>query len=130
MNLPHRFPFRWIEGAENGRVRASISANSTWLRGDAAVPAAFLAELVAQAAAVLLADRPADSPAAPASGPQAAEQRWLAGIDRIEMHRTVHAGDLLEIAVAAGRRFGNAVRVEGIISTDGAVVAEVVLLLV
>ncbi len=53
-----------------------ITANSTWLRGNAALPAAFLAELVAQAAAILLVD--------PAAGPQ---QRWLAGIDRLEMHR-------------------------------------------
>ncbi|MEO8196583.1 MAG: hypothetical protein ABI689_07665 [Thermoanaerobaculia bacterium] len=126
MNLPHRFPFRWIEGAVDGTARATVSANSTWLRGDAAVPAAFLAELVAQAAAVLLAQPPADLTAAS----PAREQRWLAGIDRLQMHRTVHAGDLLEIAVAAGRRFGNTMRVEGIISTDGAVVAEVVLLLV
>lgn len=99
-----------------------VTADSTWLRGDATVPAAFLAELVAQAAAVLLAD--------PTHGPPAGEQRWLAGIDRLEMLRTVQAGDLLEISVDAGRRFGNAMRVEGVVSTDGARVAEIVLLLV
>ncbi len=122
MNLPHRFPFRWIERAEDGTARAMVTANSAWLRGDATVPLAFLAELVAQAAAVLLAD--------PTHGPAAGEQRWLAGIDRLELHRTVQAGDLLEISVAAGRRFGNAMQVEGVISTGGARVAEVVLLLV
>ncbi len=46
------------------------------------------------------------------------------------MHRTVHAGDLLEISVVAGRRFGNAMRVEGVISSAGEAVADVVLLLV
>lgn len=96
-----------------------VTANSTWLRGNAALPAAFLAELVAQAAAVLLVD--------PAAGPQ---QRWLAGIDRLEMHRLVRAGDLLEIEVVAGRRFGTAMRVEGVVSASGELVAEVVLLLV
>ena len=130
MNLPHRFPFRWIDSAEAGSVRAMVTANSTWLRGDAALPAAFLAELVAQAAAVLLADPAADPPPEPAAGPPAAQQRWLAGIDRLEMHRTVQAGDLLEISVVAGRRFGNAMRVEGVISSAGEAVADVVLLLV
>ena len=119
MNLPHRFPFRWVDGAGAGTARAMITANSTWLRGNAALPPAFLAELVAQAAAVLLVD--------PEAGPQ---QRWLAGIDRLEMHRAVHAGDLLEIAVVAGRRFGNALRVEGVVSASGEPVADVVLLLV
>ena len=46
------------------------------------------------------------------------------------MHRAVHAGDLLEIAVVAGRRFGNALRVEGVVSASGEPVADVVLLLV
>lgn len=122
MNLPHRFPFRWIDGAGAGTARVLVTANSTWLRGEAGVPAPFLAELVAQAAAVLLAD--------PAAGPQAGAQRWLAGIDRLEMRRTVHAGDLLEITVVAGRRFGPAMQVAGKISTGGELVAEVVLLLV
>jgi 3-hydroxymyristoyl/3-hydroxydecanoyl-(acyl carrier protein) dehydratase len=122
LDLPHRFPFRWIEGARDGRALAVFSANSTWLRGAAPVPAAFLAELVAQAAAVLLAD--------PAADPADPRQRWLAGIDRLEMHRTVRAGDLLEISVLAGRRFGNAMQVEGAISTGGEKVADVVLLLV
>lgn len=122
MNLPHRFPFRWIERSGEGRARVSVSANSTWLRGAAAVPTPFLAELVAQAAALLLED-----PAAEAGG---ARQRWLAGIERLEMRRPVHAGDLLEVAVVAGRRFGSTMRVEGVISSDGETVAEVVLLLV
>lgn len=98
------------------------SANSTWLRGEAAVPAAFFAELVAQAAALLLAD--------PAAPPAARDQRWLAGIDRLEMRRAVQAGELLDIAVTAGRRFGSTLRVEGVVSSNGETVAEVVLLLV
>lgn len=122
MNLPHRFPFRWVEGIRDGKALAVFSANSTWLRGSAPIPAAFLAELVAQAAAVLLED--------PTASPTTPQQRWLAGIDRLVMHRTVAAGDLLEVAVVAGRRFGNAMRVEGAISTGGEPVADVVLLLV
>ena len=121
MKLPHGFPFRWIECESGGVARAMVSANSTWQRGDAPLPAAFLAELVAQAAAVLLED-PSES------GPP--RQRWLAGIEKLEMHRTLHAGDLLEIAVAPGRRFGNAIRVEGTVSAAGQAVAAVVLLLV
>ena len=122
MSLPHRFPFRWIERVGEGRARALLSANSTWLRGAAPLPASFLAELVAQAAALLLED-PADDPGAP-------RERWLAGIERLEMRRTVHAGDLLEISVVAGRRFGSTMRVEGLVAIDGETVAEVALLLV
>jgi predicted hotdog family 3-hydroxylacyl-ACP dehydratase len=120
LKLPHRFPFRWVECRAGGVARAAVSANSTWQRGDTPIPAAFLAELVAQAAAVLLADPEEREP----------RQRWLAGIEKLEMHRTLHAGDLLEIAVAPGRRFGNAIRVEGSITAAGLAVAEVVLLLV
>ncbi len=119
MQLPHRFPFRWLDGVEGGKARALVSANSTWLRGDAAVPSAFLVELVAQAAAVLLPE--------PGAAPR---QHWLAGIDRLEMHAEVRAGDLLEVSVVAGRRFGPAMRVEGTVSTAGTAVADVVLLLV
>ena len=126
MNLPHGFPFRWIDRAADGSARVLVTANSTWLRGDTPVPTAFLAELVAQAAAVLLAV-PGESVEAQGG---AAGQRWLAGIDRLELRRPARAGDLLEIAVVGGRRFGNAMRVEGIVSAEGAVVAEVVLLLV
>lgn len=119
MELPHRFPFRWIERTKQGEARAVVSANSTWLRGTAGLPTAFLAELVAQAAAVLLEDPDAGS-----------RQRWLAGIDRLEMHRTVHAGDVLEISVAAGKRFGNAVQVEGVVSSSGERICEARLLLI
>lgn len=83
------------------------------------MPASFLAEVVAQAAAVSLADPQAGS-----------RELWLAGIDRLEMHRQVRAGDLLEVAVVAGRRFGTAMQVEGRISCGGDPVAEVLLLLV
>ncbi len=119
MDLPHRFPFRWLERTAEGVARVAVTANSTWLRGNAALPAPFLAELVAQAAAVLLQD--------PES---AARQRWLAGIDRLEMKRAVHAGEVLEISVAAGRRFGNALQVEGVITSGGEKIGEALLLLV
>ena len=119
MNLPHRFPFRWIERTAEGVGRVVVTANSTWLRGDTPVPAPFFAELVAQTAAVLL------------QGPDSeAQQRWLAGIDRLEMYRTVHAGEVLEISVSAGRRFGNALQVNGVISSGGKRIGEAVLLLV
>jgi len=119
LNLPHRYPFRWLERAGEGVARVVVTANSTWLRGSAALPTPFIAELVAQTAAVLLRD--------PESEPR---QRWLAGIDRLEMHRTVHAGDVLEISVTAGRRFGNTLQVEGVITSRGERIGEALLLLV
>lgn len=122
MNLPHRFPFRWIECAENDRALALVSTDSSWIRGGAPLPVAFVAEIVAQAAALVLED-----PAAEAREPK---ERWLAGIERLELHRPVVAGDLLEVTVTAGRRFGPATRVEGRIAIAGEIVAETVLLLV
>jgi len=97
-----------------------VTANSTWLRGKTAVPTPFLAELVAQSAAILLQQSPEAG----------SRQRWLAGIDRLEMYRTVHAGDVLEISVAAGRRFGNTLQVEGVIFQNGERIGEALLLLV
>jgi len=122
LDLPHGFPFRWIECAGNGRALALVSANSTWIRGGAPLPAPFLAEIVAQAAALLL-----EEPATAAGEPK---ERWLAGIERLELRRPVFAGDLLEVSVAAGRRFGSTIRVEGRIAIDGDTVAEAALLLV
>ncbi len=122
MNLPHRYPFRWIERAENDRALALVSSDSCWIRGNAPLPVAFVAEIVAQAAALLLED--------PAAGAREPRERWLAGIERLELHRPVVAGDLLEVTVAAGRRFGPATRVEGRIAIAGETVAEAVLLLV
>ena len=119
MDLPHRFPFRWIERTGEGSARFLVSADSTWMRGDAVLPTPFLAEMVAQAAAVVL--------QTPESG---ARERWLGGIDRLEMSRTVRAGDVLEILVVAGRRFGGAVQVAGTISCEGEPIGEALLLLV
>ncbi|MEO8276947.1 MAG: hypothetical protein ABI639_12065 [Thermoanaerobaculia bacterium] len=119
MLLPHRFPFRWVELADNGIARVLVTANSSWLRGEAALPVSFIAELVAQSAALLF-----DSPEAEN------RQRWLAGIDRVELSQTVHAGDLLQIALAPGRRFGNAIQVIGIISRNGETIGEAQVLLV
>jgi 3-hydroxymyristoyl/3-hydroxydecanoyl-(acyl carrier protein) dehydratase len=119
LELPHRFPFRWLERTGESSGRFLVSANSTWLRGGAALPTPFLAEMVAQTAAVVL--------QAPESG---SRERWLGGIDRLEINRAVQAGDVLEILVVAGRRFGSAVQVAGTISRDGETIGEALLLLV
>lgn len=119
MSLPHQFPFRWIDATRAGVALVEITANATWLRGGTLLATPFVAEIVAQAAAMLL-----EPPEA------AARERWMAGIERLELSRPISAGDLLEVSVSPGRRFGNTLRVEGTISRAGEPVATAILLLV
>ena len=108
MELPHRYPFRWLDRVGTDAVRVELTADSFWLRGEAALPPAFCAEIVAQAAAALL-----------EKGEIAARQRWLAGIDRLELLRPLRAGERLEVRVRPEGSFGGIVKVVGEIFSDG-----------
>jgi hypothetical protein len=112
MELPHRFPFRWLDRSGSGVARLELSANSYWLRGAKALPTAFCAEIVAQAAARLLEDQEV--------GGAEPGQRWLAGIERLELVRPLLAGEHLEVRVRPEARFGRIVKVVGEIwAADG-----------
>ena len=102
MELPHRFPFRWLDRIGADAVRIELTGGSFWLRGEGALPAPFCAEIVAQAAAALLGG-PGGSP----------RRRWLAGIDRLEVSRPLRAGERLEVRVRPEKGFGGIVKVTG-----------------
>ena len=83
-------------------MRVEITTGSFWLRGDGSLPAPFCAEIVAQAAATLLVPPGSE-----------ARQRWLAGIDSLELTRALRAGERLEIRVRPEATFGGIVKVSG-----------------
>lgn len=120
MDLPHRFPFRWIDRAGPGLARLELTTNSTWLRDGTALPAPFCAEVVAQAAALLLED-PSDR--------EPRRERWLAGIESLTLSRPLLGGESLEVRVRAGARYGGIVKVAGEIFAGTERVCDVTLLL-
>jgi hypothetical protein len=110
--LPHAFPFRFADGVvertgpAEGRVRATVTADAAAVRG-IGFPAAALAELVAQSALLL-------------EGGDAALGRkgFLAGISDFSVERLPVPGDVLTVDVAIAGRFGDTVKLEGVV-TDG-----------
>jgi hypothetical protein len=110
--LPHAFPFRFADGViertgpAEGRVRATLTANAAAVRATG-FPAAALAELVAQSALLL-------------QGGDAALSRkgFLAGISDFSIERLPMPGDVLTVDVAIAGRFGDTVKLEGVV-TDG-----------
>ena len=86
MNLPHRFPFRWIDRPRGGRARLAWTAAAYWHRENPLAPVGWVAEAMAQAAALLLGD------------PEAPSRRLaLAGLEGVECLRAPVAGEVLEI---------------------------------
>ncbi len=110
--LPHAFPFRFADGVvartgrAEGRVRATVSADAEAVRATGFRTAA-LAELVAQSALLL-------------EGGDAALGRkgFLAGISDFSVERLPVAGDVLNVDVRIAGRFGDTVKLEGVV-TDG-----------
>jgi hypothetical protein len=110
--LPHAFPFRFADGVvarvdrAAGRVRATVTGDAAFVRATG-FPAAVLAELVAQSALLL-------------EGGDAALGRkgFLAGISDFSVGRLPAPGDVLTVDVAVAGRFGDAVKLEGVV-TDG-----------
>jgi hypothetical protein len=110
--LPHAFPFRFADGViertgpAEGRVRATVTADAAAVRASW-FPAAALAELVAQSALLL-------------EGGDAALGRrgFLAGISDFSVERLPVPGDVLTVDVAIAGRFGDTIKLEGVV-TDG-----------
>jgi 3-hydroxymyristoyl/3-hydroxydecanoyl-(acyl carrier protein) dehydratase len=118
VDLPHRFPFRWIDRPSGGRARLAWTAAAYWHREDPLAPVGWVAEAMAQAAALTLGD------------PAAASRRLsLAGLEGIECLRAPLAGEILEIEVRLEGRWGGVLRVAAEVTAGGAVVARGALLL-
>lgn len=109
MNLPHRFPFRFVDRAADGTAVVRLSADDAWSRARGEISVAWVVEAVAQSAALLL---------APAG--EGERRLALAAIESAELVRPPAPGETLEIAVSIETRWGALVRVRGRLSLDGA----------
>ena len=110
MKLPHRYPFRFVDGTNDGRALLRLTVNGTWSRGGGGAPAGWLIEAIAQGAALLL---------APEGGGE--EKRLaLAAIEDAEVLRAPEPGETVEVAVSLEARWGALVRVRGRLTLDGA----------
>ena len=103
MDLPHTFPFRWVEREEADVALVELTTNSFWLRDGGRLPLPFCAEILAQAAARLLAGR----------DPERGRERWLAGIEDLTLERPLLAGDRFEVRVTLRARLGGLLKVDG-----------------
>jgi hypothetical protein len=108
VTLPHRFPFRLVDGETGGRAVARLSYGAFWSRGGPTASPALLVEAVAQGAALV------------ATPPGAEGARLaLAAIEGASWEAAGEAGDTLEIVVTLEGRFGRLVRVRGAATLDG-----------
>jgi hypothetical protein len=107
--LPHEFPFRFADGVvertgpAEGRVRAAVTANAAAMRV-AGLPAAALAELIAQSALLL-----------EGGDPGLGRKGFLAGISDFAVDRLPEAGDMLTVDVTIAGRLGTTVKFDGVV---------------
>ncbi len=102
--LPHRFPFLLIDRVDElvpgkrGRGLKLVSGGELLGPGQA-FPSLMILEVGAQLLGLVAGAALGDSPQRPAVG-------YLAAIQEFHCHRSVVAGDRLEVEVSLGRRFG------------------------
>lgn len=102
--LPHRFPFLLVDRVQElvpgkgGRGIKGISAGELLGPGQA-FPGLLILEAGAQLLGLVAGAAGGEPPAEPAVG-------YLAAIQEFHCHRAVKAGDLLQVEVELGRRFG------------------------
>ena len=108
MNLPHRFPFRLVDGVRDGRAVARVTVGAYWRRGGPAASPALLVEAVAQGAALL----------ALADGRDGAALA-LAAVEEASWLVVPTDGQTLEVTVAVEKSLGRLVRVRGEATVDG-----------
>ena len=146
--LPHAFPFRLVDRADDGpgqptaslplgrqedpalaasRRRGSLplawTVGGALDRGAGAAPAMLAVEMMAQAALVLLTRDGSGEGAGEGQG-EGERVGLLAGVDGVVFHATLAAGDRLEAHADVAWRFGRLVKVRARLTRDGAVVAE------
>jgi len=102
LNLPHRFPFRLVDRAIDGRAALCATSGAWWARGGEGLGLPLLVEAVAQSAALLL-------------GPEGAtgDRMALAAVEEAQIARAPGAGEVVEIRVRLETRLGHLVRVRG-----------------
>ncbi len=119
MNLPHRFPFRFVDRVADGRGVVRLTAGAFWTPGSDAWPIGWLVEAAAQSAALLL---------SPESG-VAPENLFLAAIDEAEMLRLPGPGETVEIEIRLEARFGRLIRIRADVHANGVAIGSVGLVL-
>ena len=123
-DLPHAYPFRFVEPPEEGSdpVLAPSAGDALPWKGDpqGPYPLSLAVEAMAQAAlAAVPQDREDESPGTV----------FLAGIENARLLEEIHPGDRLEATADLQGRFGPAIKVSCRLSREGTPVAEAVLLL-
>jgi 3-hydroxymyristoyl/3-hydroxydecanoyl-(acyl carrier protein) dehydratase len=118
--LPHRHPFRFVDGVDGVRAHLLLTHNSVLGREPAAWDAPWMAEAIAQAAALLLARRAEGTPPG---------RLVLAAVESAELRDRLAPGDALEIAVELVGRHGGLVRVRGELYRDDVAVGAATLIL-
>ncbi|HSL82513.1 MAG TPA: hypothetical protein VLF66_07025 [Thermoanaerobaculia bacterium] len=92
-----------------GRARVRIAGGSFWVRGAAGPPQSLAVEILAQAAAELLASAGGVAPG------------FLAGVEEARWTgEPLRAGDEVEVAVEVEARLGRAVKLRGGLERSGA----------
>jgi 3-hydroxymyristoyl/3-hydroxydecanoyl-(acyl carrier protein) dehydratase len=126
--LPHCYPFLLVDRLPVDRDAGSGSglplrwtANGALDRGAGAAPSMLAVEMMAQAGLVLLASA--------ADGRDGSQGGLLAGVEGVQIHAPVQAGDRLEAHAALSGRFGRLVKARAWILREGVTVAEGELLL-
>jgi hypothetical protein len=119
LSLPHRFPFRLVDGVDGRRAIVRVSAGSYWLRGAATAPLAILVEAAAQGAALLF-----------EAGVDPTVELRLAGLEEVTLDRLPIAGETIEIEARIERRLGPATRVRAELRRDGLLAGRATLILI
>jgi len=120
LNLPHRYPFRFVDRVVDGRGWVRLTANSARGRAGDGWNVAWLVEAIAQAAALVLAD---GEPGA------AGGELVLAAVDQAELTAAPDPGATLEVAVRLEGRFGRLSRIRGEVRQDGRPIGKAALVL-
>jgi 3-hydroxymyristoyl/3-hydroxydecanoyl-(acyl carrier protein) dehydratase len=122
-DLPHAYPFRFVEPSEKRSPAFTPSAGDAlpW-KGDpqGPYPLSLAVEAMAQAALVAV---PAEQEA------EAGGRVFLAGIEGARLLAEIHPGDRLEASAELLSRFGPAIKVRCRLTREGTPVAEATLLL-
>lgn len=108
MNLPHRFPFRFVDREVDGTAVVRLTAGGWWGRDPRGLTLSLLVEAVAQAAALVLGPREVSG-----------ERMALAAIESARLDRSPRPGETLEIRLRLETRLGRLVRVRGELTGDG-----------
>jgi 3-hydroxymyristoyl/3-hydroxydecanoyl-(acyl carrier protein) dehydratase len=95
-----------VDRGADGSVVVRLTASAVWSRDAAAWPAVLAIEILAQAAAVVLAEGPG---AASLEGGRG----WLAGVDEARFERPLSAGGTLRASFAVEGRFRRMVKARG-----------------